>query len=322
MIVDIFATENLLFMIPVATIIALIFAAYFFKDVWSKDKGTPEMQKVSDAIETGAMAYLKRQYKTIGIVIAILAVIIALCTFVGEPFSNYLNYKVAIAFVIGAAFSILSGFIGMKVSVNSNIRTSAAAKRSLGEAFKTSFRGGALSGIAVSALSLFGLFMVVLIYNALIGDGDGLTPSLTPTLRSVTTSQSRHPSERSHPRSTLSSDTHSEHHSQLSSPSWVEESTPKQQMSDPISSERSRPEFPRMTPGTLQSSQTLSETTSETVQVVEQISSSRPQQRSSVRWSSVQPLYPSPLTSVTTGFSFPLSSWHSDSSLPSSEGGR
>ena len=185
MIVDIFATENLLFMIPVATIIALIFAAYFFKDVWSKDKGTPEMQKVSDAIETGAMAYLKRQYKTIGIVIAILAVIIALCTFVGEPFSNYLNYKVAIAFVIGAAFSILSGFIGMKVSVNSNIRTSAAAKRSLGEAFKTSFRGGALSGIAVSALSLFGLFMVVLVYNALIGDGDGLTPSLTPTLHAV-----------------------------------------------------------------------------------------------------------------------------------------
>ena len=185
MIVDIFATENLLFMIPVASIVALLFAAYFFKDVWSKDKGTPEMQKVSDAIETGAMAYLKRQIKTIGIVIMILAIIIALCTFAGEPFSLYLNYKVAIAFVIGASFSILSGFIGMKVSVNSNIRTSAAAKRSLGEAFKTSFRGGALSGIAVSTLSLFGLFMVVLIYNAMIGDGDGLTPSLTPTLHAV-----------------------------------------------------------------------------------------------------------------------------------------
>ncbi len=185
MIVDIFATENLLFMIPVASIVALLFAAYFFKDVWSKDKGTPEMQKVSDAIETGAMAYLKRQIKTIGIVIMILAIIIAACTFAGEPFSLYLNYKVAIAFVIGASFSILSGFIGMKVSVNSNIRTSAAAKRSLGEAFKTSFRGGALSGIAVSTLSLFGLFMVVLIYNAMIGDGDGLYPSLTPTLHAV-----------------------------------------------------------------------------------------------------------------------------------------
>ena len=182
MIVDIFDTENLLFMVPVATIIALAFAAYFFKSVWSKDKGTEEMQKVSNAIETGAMAYLKRQYKTIGIVIVILAIIIALCTFAGEPFSDYLNYKVAIAFVIGAAFSILSGFIGMKVSVNSNIRTSSAAKRSLGEAFQTSFRGGALSGIAVSTLSLFGLFMVVLAFNAFIGDGGG---SLTPTLHAV-----------------------------------------------------------------------------------------------------------------------------------------
>ncbi|MBR4203582.1 MAG: sodium-translocating pyrophosphatase, partial [Candidatus Methanomethylophilaceae archaeon] len=189
MIVDVLDTENLLFMVLVATVIALAFAGYFFKFVWSKDKGTEEMQKVSNAIETGAMAYLKRQYKTIGIVVVILAIIIALCTFAGEPFSDYLNYKVAIAFVIGAAFSVLSGFIGMKVSVNSNIRTSAAAKRSLGEAFQTSFRGGALSGIAVSALSLFGLFLVVLIYNALIGDGD-VTPdtpfgSLTPTLHAV-----------------------------------------------------------------------------------------------------------------------------------------
>ena len=187
MIVDIFDTENLLFMVPVATVVALAFAAFFFKNVWSKDKGTEEMQKVSDAIETGAMAYLKRQYKTIGIVIAVLAVVIALCTFIGEPTSDYLNWKVAIAFVIGASFSILSGYIGMKVSVNSNIRTSAAAKRSLGEAFQTSFRGGALSGIAVSALSLFGLFMVVLVYNIICGDGEeyGIFGSLTPTLHAV-----------------------------------------------------------------------------------------------------------------------------------------
>ena len=188
MIVDVLDTENLLFMVLVATVIALAFAGYFYKFVWSKDKGTEEMQKVSNAIETGAMAYLKRQYKTIGIVVVILAIIIALCTFAGEPFSDYLNYKVAIAFVIGAAFSVLSGFIGMKVSVNSNIRTSAAAKRSLGEAFQTSFRGGALSGIAVSALSLFGLFLVVLIYNALIGDNVSVEApfgTLTPTLHAV-----------------------------------------------------------------------------------------------------------------------------------------
>ena len=122
-----FGTETLLFMIPVAAVIAVIFAAYFFKYVWSKDKGTPEMQEISDAIETGAMAYLKRQYKTIGIISVIVAIVIALVG-LAESFSDYLNYKVAIAFLIGAGFSILSGFIGMKVSVNSNIRTASAQR--------------------------------------------------------------------------------------------------------------------------------------------------------------------------------------------------
>ncbi len=179
--IDMFNIDNLLFMIPIAGIVALIFAAYFFKSVWSRDKGTPEMQKISNAIETGAMAYLKRQYKTIGIVIIVLAIIIALAGLV-EDFSDYLNWKVSIAFIIGAAFSILSGYIGMKVSVNSNIRTASAARDSLNDAFKTSFRGGALSGIAVSALSLIGLFLVVFVYNIAFGEDD---ETLKSTLRLV-----------------------------------------------------------------------------------------------------------------------------------------
>ena len=173
-----FGTETLLFMIPVAAVIAVIFAAYFFKYVWSKDKGTPEMQEISDAIETGAMAYLKRQYKTIGIISIIVAIIIALVGLV-DSFEDYLNYKVAIAFLIGAGFSILSGFIGMKVSVNSNIRTASAARTSLNDAFKVSFRGGAISGIVVSTLSLVGLFVVFLAYYYWCGE------DMTMTLHSV-----------------------------------------------------------------------------------------------------------------------------------------
>ena len=122
------------------------------------------MQAISDKIEEGAMAYLRQQYKTIGIIAVIVAVIIAVVGLIFEDFEDYLNYKVAIAFVIGAAFSILSGFIGMKVSVNSNIRTASAARGSLDAAFKTSFRGGAISGIAVSLLSLAGLFLVFYAY--------------------------------------------------------------------------------------------------------------------------------------------------------------
>ncbi len=173
-----FGTETLLFMIPVAAVIAVIFAAYFFKYTWAKDKGTPEMQEISDAIETGAMAYLKRQYKTIGIISIIVATIIVLVG-LAESFSDYLNYRVATAFLIGAGFSILSGFIGMKVSVNSNIRTASAARTSLNDAFKVSFRGGAISGIAVSALSLIGLFVVFLAYYYWCGE------DMTATLHSA-----------------------------------------------------------------------------------------------------------------------------------------
>ena len=180
-----FGTETLLFMIPVAAVIAVIFAAYFFKYVWSKDKGTPEMQEISDAIETGAMAYLKRQYKTIGIISIIVAIIIALVG-LADSFADYLNYRVAIAFLIGAGFSILSGFIGMKVSVNSNIRTASAARTSLNDAFKVSFRGGAISGIVVSTLSLVGLFIVFLAYYYWCSE-PGLTDPqiMTATLHSV-----------------------------------------------------------------------------------------------------------------------------------------
>jgi len=176
--IDIMDFDNLLFMIPIAALIALVFAIYFFRDIWSKDRGTPEMQKISDAIETGAMAYLRRQYKTIGIISVIVAVVITLAGFI-EDFEDYLGYMVGIAFLIGAGFSMLSGFIGMKVSVNANIRAASAAKRSLQDAFVCSFRGGAISGIAVSALSLMGLFAVVFVYDFVI---DG---TMTETLHAV-----------------------------------------------------------------------------------------------------------------------------------------
>ncbi|HKM13457.1 MAG TPA: sodium/proton-translocating pyrophosphatase, partial [Candidatus Methanomethylophilaceae archaeon] len=166
--IDITSTESLLFMIPVAVIIALIFAVYFLLDLKKADKGTPEMRKISDAIETGAMAYLKRQYKTIGIISVIVAIIIALAG-IPEATHRYLGIPVAVAFLIGAGFSILSGFIGMKVAVKTNIRSASAARTSLAGAFKIAFRGGAVSGIIVSTLSILGLFAVFLAYYSVYG---------------------------------------------------------------------------------------------------------------------------------------------------------
>jgi len=162
-------TENLLFMIPVAAVVALAFALYFYRDIFSKDTGTPEMQKISNAIREGAMAYLARQYKTIGIISVIVAAILGIAGAFGAFDVADVNgdkWTIAIAFLIGAGFSILSGYIGMYISVNANIRTASAARTSLGEAFKCSFRGGAISGIAVATLSLLGVFALFVVYDA------------------------------------------------------------------------------------------------------------------------------------------------------------
>jgi len=161
---DVTLVDNLLFMIPLAGLVALIFGLYFYRSIFSKDTGTDEMRAISDAISDGAMAYLSRQYKTIGIIAIVLAVILGI----------FLEWQIAVAFLIGAAFSALSGFIGMYVSVNSNIRTASAARRSLKEALTTSFRGGAISGVAVAGLSLLGVFALIMLFEYVWGMELGL----------------------------------------------------------------------------------------------------------------------------------------------------
>jgi len=152
--------DPLYYTIPIAGIIGLLFAGFLTWWILKKDTGTPEMKAISDAIREGAMAYLARQYKTIAIFSVILGVLIA----VG------INWLTGLAFLLGAFFSALSGYIGMYVSVNANIRTASAARRSMNEALSTSFRGGAVSGIAVVALSLLGVASIFYIYSGYLVD--------------------------------------------------------------------------------------------------------------------------------------------------------
>ncbi|MBU1157856.1 MAG: sodium-translocating pyrophosphatase [Candidatus Thermoplasmatota archaeon] len=147
--------------IPIAGLVGLAFAGYLTWYVFRKDLGTPEMQEISDAIKQGAMAYMKRQYTTIIIISVILAVLIGIFI---EPY-----YWVGASFMVGAGASALSGYIGMYVSVRSNIRTAAAARRSLNEALVTSFRGGAVSGMAVVSLSLIGVAGIYYVFSAGVG---------------------------------------------------------------------------------------------------------------------------------------------------------
>src|SRR6202023_2122860 len=137
-------------------------------------------QKVADAIFKGAMAFLNRQYRTIAFLAIFAAIIVAGVLFLlssgGQAARLDLAWHTAIAFLIGALCSGISGYIGMYVAVKSNSRTASAATRSLGEALMVSLRGGAVSGFLVVALSLLGVSLVFTAYG-------GLTnPAVAPSL--------------------------------------------------------------------------------------------------------------------------------------------
>ncbi len=161
-------------------LLTVLFVASLARYVLSRDTGTPAMQKVANAIFKGAMAFLNRQYRTIAILAVFAAIIVGIVlALLGQGDQAYklsLAWHTAVAFLIGAFCSGLSGYIGMYVAVKSNSRTASAATRSLGEALMVSLRGGAVSGFLVVALSLLGVSLVFTAYGGL------SDPSLAPSL--------------------------------------------------------------------------------------------------------------------------------------------
>lgn len=141
--------------IVVIAIIGLGVAGYLTRDVMRYSTGTKDMQSVANAIRVGANAFMKTQYKTIGIMaFVVTALILGAYMYSGD---TNLATKTAISFVIGAVLSAIAGIVGMMVSVHSNIRTAAAAKNSVSEAFTVALRAGAISGFLMISLCLLGI---------------------------------------------------------------------------------------------------------------------------------------------------------------------
>jgi K(+)-stimulated pyrophosphate-energized sodium pump len=171
--------STLQLLVPIAGIIAVLFALYLARDVLSRDQGTAEMQAVAGTILEGAVAFIRRQYTTIGIIAVIGAVVIGIViTLVETPevadvpklAGLPIGLMTAFAFLVGAACSMASGIIGMYISVKANVRTASAARRSLVEAVQVAMRGGAVSGFLVVALSLLGVWGIFTLYEALVAD--------------------------------------------------------------------------------------------------------------------------------------------------------
>ena len=174
--------EKLLYTLPVLIfgLVAIAFAGWLARDVLGRDTGTPEMQKVSNAIYQGALAYLKRQYQTIALLAIVAAVVMGILVAAFEKEHQTARGLITgLSFIFGAALSGLAGFIGMYVAVRSNIRTAAAARRSLGEALTVSLRGGAVSGFLVIALGMLGVMGVYwIVYN--FAEGSNAAVAETP----------------------------------------------------------------------------------------------------------------------------------------------
>ncbi len=148
------------------SIFALIFAAYLARYVLRQGSGTPEMQRIAEAIREGAEAFMKRQYRTIGVMTIGLAVLIFVLYGALKGWDK--SVQTTFAFVLGAVCSALSGYIGMYISIRANVRTANAARTSLSQALIVALRGGAVSGVTVVALSLMGVGGLYYLYGGMV----------------------------------------------------------------------------------------------------------------------------------------------------------
>ena len=166
-------------LVPVAAVVALGFAWYFFRAMMRESEGTPRMQEIASHVRKGAMAYLKQQYRVVAIVFAILVLFFAFLAYgLGVQ-----NPWVPFAFLTGGVFSGLAGFIGMRTATFASARTAHAASKSLNKGLKVAFRSGAVMGLVVVGLGLLDISVWYLILDHFIdATGDQKLMIITTTM--------------------------------------------------------------------------------------------------------------------------------------------
>ena len=154
----------LFYFVPVASVIALFFSWLFYHQMKKESEGTPTMKEIAQYVREGAMAYLKQQYKVVGIVFIILAVLFSVLAFG----FGVQNKWVPFAFLTGGFFSALAGYVGMRTATYASARTANAVSKSLNSGLKLAFRSGAVMGLTVVGLGLLDISIWWVILNAFV----------------------------------------------------------------------------------------------------------------------------------------------------------
>ncbi|MBP5514831.1 MAG: sodium-translocating pyrophosphatase [Bacteroidaceae bacterium] len=162
-------------LVPIASVVALSMAWYFFRQMIKADEGSPRMREIAGHVRRGAMAYLKQQYKVVLIVFVVLALVFAFMAYVLHAQNTWVPF----AFLTGGFFSGLAGFFGMKTATYASARTANAARKSLDGGLRIAFRSGAVMGLTVVGLGLLDIALWFLILNRF--DHGGLI-SITTTM--------------------------------------------------------------------------------------------------------------------------------------------
>ena len=159
--------NSLTMIIPALGALALLYT--FWKSSWvaKQEVGTDRMGRIANNIADGAMAFLKAEYRVLAVFVIAVAVLLGISG--NTPESSPL---VAVSFVLGAICSALAGFIGMRVATKANVRTTNAARNSLGKALEVAFAGGAVMGLGVVGLGVLGLGVLFYLYSNMFGVAD------------------------------------------------------------------------------------------------------------------------------------------------------